>query len=113
MDLVILVNLMEQILSTLETHFELEKHSLGLPASESGRVCPRPKRSWTMRMKWHDLLFMHWPVETDAIRHLIPSSLELDTFDGMAWLGIVPFRMTGVAPRFVPNVPFISNLVSP
>jgi uncharacterized protein YqjF (DUF2071 family) len=60
-------------------------------------------------MKWHDLLFMHWPVETDAIRHLIPSSLELDTFDGMAWLGIVPFRMTGVAPRFVPNVPFISN----
>jgi len=60
-------------------------------------------------MTWHDLLFMHYPMEVDALRHLIPKSLEIDTFDGMAWLGIVPFRMTGVAPRFVPNVPFVSS----
>ena len=60
-------------------------------------------------MNWHDLLFMHWRVEIDTLRHLIPETLEIDTFDGSAWIGIVPFRMTGVAPRFVPNIPFVSS----
>ncbi len=60
-------------------------------------------------MTWHDLLFMHYPVETDVLQHLLPDSVHLDTFNSMAWLGIVPFRMTGVAPRFVPNLPFVSS----
>lgn len=62
-----------------------------------------------MRMNWHDLLFMHWPIEVDALRRLIPDELEIDTFDGQAWIGIVPFRMTGVAPRYAPNIPFMSS----
>jgi uncharacterized protein YqjF (DUF2071 family) len=56
-----------------------------------------------MRMTWHDLLFMHWPVSPDALRPWIPAGLELETFDGWAWLGIVPFRMTGVGPRVLPR----------
>lgn len=61
-----------------------------------------------MRMQWHDLLFMHWRIEQDALQWLIPDGLEIDTFDGSAWIGVVPFKMSGVAPRFVPNVPFMS-----
>src|ERR671931_2401746 len=53
-------------------------------------------------MRWQDLLFLHWPVRPELIRTLIPSALELGTFDGWCWLGIVPFRMTGVQPRYVP-----------
>jgi uncharacterized protein YqjF (DUF2071 family) len=53
-------------------------------------------------MRWHDLLFLHWPVRPAVIRPLIPSLLEIDTFDGRCWIGVVPFRMTGVRPRFVP-----------
>ena len=56
-----------------------------------------------MAMRWHDLLFLHWPVRPQLIRPLIPRGLELDTFDGSAWLGIVPFRMTGVRPRHFPR----------
>ena len=52
---------------------------------------------------------MHWPVPEGWLRHLIPSSLELDSFEGSAWLGVVPFRMSGVRPRFLPGVPPISN----
>jgi uncharacterized protein YqjF (DUF2071 family) len=53
-------------------------------------------------MRWHDLLFLHWPVRPQLIRCLIPSTLELDTFDGWAWVGIVAFHMTGVRPRYLP-----------
>lgn len=61
-----------------------------------------------MRQRWHDLLFAHWPVAALDLRRHIPASLEIDTFDGQAWLGIVPFRMSGVRPRFTPALPWLS-----
>ena len=53
-------------------------------------------------MRCHDLLFAHWPVPAHSIRPLIPGVLDIDTFDGSAWIGVVPFRMSGVRPRYVP-----------
>ncbi len=61
-----------------------------------------------MAMTWHELLFMHWPVDAGALREFIPPSLEIDLFDGAAWLGIVPFRMTGVRHRWLPALPGLS-----
>lgn len=72
------------------------------------RPWPRPRRPWLMAMQWHDLLFAHWPVQPEVLRSLIPPALELDTFDGTAWLGIVPFRMAGVRPHYVPELPWLS-----
>ena len=63
---------------------------------------PRPHRPWVMAMQWHDLLFLHWPVPPAALRPAIPPTLALDTFDGIAWLGVTPFRMAGTRPRLVP-----------
>ena len=59
-------------------------------------------------MRWLDLAFAHWPVPAEALRPHVPPGLELDTWDGTAWLGVVPFRMSHVAPRFVPPVPGLS-----
>jgi uncharacterized protein YqjF (DUF2071 family) len=59
-------------------------------------------------MRWHDLLFMHWPLRPEVLRPHIPSTLALDIFDGWAWLGVVPFRMSGVRPRCVPALPWVS-----
>jgi uncharacterized protein YqjF (DUF2071 family) len=73
------------------------------------RPYPLPTGSWAISMHWHDLLFMHWPVPEDWLRPLIPPSLHLDTFDGSAWLGVVPFRMSGVRPRYLPAVPWLSD----
>ena len=64
-----------------------------------------------MRMVWNDLLFAHWPVPASRLCDLIPRGLELDTFDGSAWLGVVPFGMAGVAPRFAPDVPGLSSFL--
>lgn len=72
------------------------------------RAYPVPAAPWVLGMTWRDLLFMHWPVPADELRPLVPPALNLDTFDGSAWLGVVPFRMTGVRPRFLPAVPWLS-----
>jgi len=74
-------------------------------ASLPDRVGPVSGTPSRFRMRWVDLLFMHWPVPADALRPLIPPGLELDTFEGRAWLGVVPFGMQDVAPRFLPAPP--------
>jgi uncharacterized protein YqjF (DUF2071 family) len=64
-----------------------------------------------MAMSWRDLAFLHWPVSADALRERIPSGLTLDTFDNQAFLGVVPFHMAGVRPRFFPPLPGVSSFV--
>jgi uncharacterized protein YqjF (DUF2071 family) len=59
-------------------------------------------------MQWHNLLFAHWPVGPDLVRPFLPPGLELQTWAGRAWLGVVPFEMRGVRPRFAPPVPGVS-----
>ena len=72
------------------------------------RPWPMPHSPWLMTQTWHDLLFAHWPVAVDALRSHVPAGFELDTFDGRAWIAIVPFHMTNVAPRGVPALPWVS-----
>jgi uncharacterized protein YqjF (DUF2071 family) len=60
---------------------------------------------WVMHQTWSKLLFAHWPVKPEVLRPLIPSSLILDTFDGMAWVGVVPFYMSNVRVRYLPPFP--------
>ena len=74
----------------------------------STRPWPLPTSPWVMKQEWHDLLFMHWPVAPDHLRPLIPAALALETFDGNAWLGIVPFHMTGIRLRGFPPLPGLS-----
>lgn len=55
-----------------------------------------------MTMHWDEVLFLHWPVDPEVVRPMIPAGLELDTFNGSAWIGVVAFRMSGVRPRYFP-----------
>lgn len=56
-------------------------------------------------MNWHDLAFLHWPVVASELKRLLPPGLTLDLYDGQAWVGIVPFYMDSVRPRFCPHYP--------
>jgi uncharacterized protein YqjF (DUF2071 family) len=60
-------------------------------------------------MRWHDLLFAHWPIPAATLRPMIPPELEIDTFDGSAWLGLVPFRMSEVGPAGGPTPPILGR----
>jgi uncharacterized protein len=75
---------------------------------QAHRPWPMPSSPWVMTQCWHDLLFAHWRVERDQLRALVPPVLELDTFDGESWVGVVPFFMTNVAPRGLPALPWLS-----
>lgn len=81
--------------------------SLAHPAfqQQDHRPSPVPRGPWVMKMSWQDLLFAHWPVPADELCEHLPPGLELDLFEGEAWLGLVPFRMTGVRPRLLPGIP--------
>lgn len=63
------------------------------------RPWPLPDRPWLMTMSWVDLLFAHWPVEPAAVAGHLPDGLTLDTYDGQAWLSLVPFEMDNTLPR--------------
>ncbi len=58
-----------------------------------------------MRMAWEKLAFLHWRIPAENLRPLIPADLELDTFDGSAWLAVVPFEMNDVGARGLPGLP--------
>ena len=60
---------------------------------------PRPP---VLTMTAVDCLLLHWPVDADALRPRLPSSLTLATFEGEAWLSVVAFRATGLRPRGLP-----------
>ena len=52
-----------------------------------------------MAQRWNDLLFAHWPVPAPMLDGRLPAGLEVDRYDGSAWLGVVPFSMDRVRSR--------------
>ena len=72
-------------------------------------VRERPQGSHVMHQSWGDLLFMHWQVPAEHLRKHIPERLEVDTFEGRAWVGVTPFTLWDVRPVFTPPVPFLSE----
>jgi uncharacterized protein YqjF (DUF2071 family) len=83
----------------------------GILRAVAHRPWPMPDAPWVMTQTWHDLLFAHWRVEPAVLRALVPIEFELDLFDGAAWVGVVPFRMTNVGARGVPGVPWLSEFL--
>ncbi len=71
----------------------------------------RPDGQPLMHQKWGKLLFMHWRIDGKELRPLIPEGLEIDTFDGTAWIGIIPFTMWDIRafPPYLPAVPGLSS----
>ena len=62
-----------------------------------------------MFQRWDHLLFLHWEVPAGAIGRLLPPGLEVDRFEGRAYVGLVPFTMKGVRPSGLPSVRWLSN----
>jgi len=75
------------------------------------RISPtlRPRDRPAGFQRWRHLLFLHWQVPIEALRPLLPAALEIDTHEGHAWVGVVPFTMRDVAPSWAPAVPGISH----
>src|SRR5690348_12181555 len=72
---------------------------LSLLGQTAGRPWPLPTRPWVMRQTWRELLFAHWPLPPWSLQPFLPPGLTLDTYEGQAWVGVVPFRMTDIRFR--------------
>lgn len=62
-----------------------------------------------MLQRWEHLTFLHWPFDPAAVQRLLPAGLQIDTFDGAAWVGLVPFLISDLRPPFVPAFPWLSR----
>lgn len=75
---------------------------------DAHRPWPVPAGPWLMRQTWTNLLFAHWRVAPEQLHARLPEGLDLDLFDGDAWVAIVPFQMSNVSLRGLPNLPHLS-----
>ncbi len=73
------------------------------------RDFPLPHGPWVMTQKWEHLLFMHMPVSKEIMSPHIPEGLELDTFEGKAWITIIPFKVSDMRLRKMPPIPFLKS----
>ena len=64
-----------------------------------------------MAQTWTKLLFAHWPVPFDALRRVVPRELPIDTYEGEAWIGVVPFHLSVIRARATPPVPAMSTFL--
>ena len=67
----------------------------------------QPVRDQAGSQRWSNLMFIHWQVDPEQVQQSLPSGLTVDTFDGDAYLGVVPFMMTRVKVGRLPIVPWI------
>jgi uncharacterized protein len=75
------------------------------------RPYPASERPWVMGQTWLDLLFAHWRVPHDLLRPHVPDRLELEQHEGSAWIGLTPFRVTGLRLRGTPPLPLLSSFL--
>lgn len=73
------------------------------------RPWPLPKKNWLLTQTWLNLAFIHWEIDYGDLRSRVPAELDIDIFDGKAWIAIVPFDMKGVTLRGCPKLSFLSD----
>ena len=67
-----------------------------MAAASSARPYPQTAAEaapGVIRQRWEDLLFLHWRVRNSAVKRLLPPGLELDTYNGHAYVGLIPFTV--------------------
>ncbi len=81
-------------------------------SKEIDRLAPRgrPPGSPLMKQSWSDLLFLHWTIDVNLLRPIIPAPLELDLFENHAWIGITPFSMSDIQVEGLPQIPGFTSM---
>lgn len=77
--------------------------------NNSHRPWSLPTKRWAYYQEWNRVLFLHWRVPVELLRPLVPAALTIDTYDGQAWISLVPFTMEKIRPNGMPSFAPISN----
>ncbi len=76
--------------------------------TQSGAAPHQIERA-VMRQQWRDISFVHWRYPAESVQEMLPPGLQVDTFDGSAWVGLIPFRMVGIGLGIGPGVPYFGT----
>lgn len=76
----------------------------GAPPPPAPRVAPP-----IMIHHWRHMTFLHWRYPAALVQSLLPAGLTVETLEGTAWVGVLPFRMEGVRPPLAPALPWLSR----
>ena len=72
-------------------------------------TCPEPVKRAVMVQQWQDLAYIHWRYPIEEIQALLPAGVEVDSFDGSAWVGLIPFSMKNIGLPRMPAVPYFGS----
>ncbi|KIL73346.1 YqjF family protein [Bacillus badius] len=75
------------------------------------RPIPLPSSSWLMTQVWSNVLFMHWPIQPEALKGVFPPSLQIDLYDHTAWVGLVPFQVSNMRFHGLPSIPLFRSFL--
>lgn len=73
------------------------------------RPWPLPCGKWKYYQEWNNAVFLHWRVDHNELRKYVPDALEIDLYNGEAWVSLVAFTMEKIRPRNLPAFPPISD----
>ena len=98
---------------SLGYHLRAHRHTMHVrmdtDADQYPGYAPDPVRRASVVQRWENLSFIHWRYPPDAVQAILPAGLEVDTFDGSAWVAVVPFRMVAVRPPWAPSIPWLTT----
>lgn len=72
---------------------------------------PGLRRRAVLHQQWDELIYVHWRYPPAVVQRLLPDGLRVDTFDGSAWVGLIPFEMRRVQLGPTPPVPYLGNFI--
>ena len=78
------------------------------PVTRRPRELERPT---VLRQRWDEIAYFHWPYPPEVVQRLLPSGVAVDTFDGAAWVGLIPFEMRDVRIASGPVVPYLGRFI--
>ncbi|MGL5809445.1 MAG: YqjF family protein [Nocardioides sp.] len=80
-----------------------------VPTEPLTPTAPRPVRRTVFRQQWRDLTFLHWAVDPERVRPLLPRGVRPDVLDGVTYVGLVPFLMRDIALSSAPALPYFGS----
>lgn len=81
------------------------------PVEAVSPIAPALTGRVMMNQEWRDLTFLHWAVEPERVRRLMPPTVRPDVIDGTTYVGLVPFRMVGSGVFRGPGVPWAGTFL--
>jgi len=75
----------------------------------SNRPFPIPEKNWKYYQEWHNVIFAHWKVNENSLKKLVPAGLNLELFNGEAWISLVAFTLKKLRLHYLPSFPDFSH----